>query len=636
MRRLAVSFLLLPFLVANVFAFEPMFEAGIVWETGSGLEFVFPTDLDGGGNCDLVVTNGTRDSVSILLNTGSKEAAGGAMIPVAREEHTLDGTYLGGSGDDGFLGITVTTDGDYIYAAGYTSSVDFPAPAGACQTGLNSGLDIFVVKFDLNLRTLVAATILCGGNDEMYPAIAIDGQGHIIVAGYTQSEDFPTTEGVIGESFQGGGSDLFLSILDNTLENLIASTYLGGSASEGPYNSPGIAIAPSGDLYIAGTTNSTDFPTSGSAYNRIHMGDQDCFVSRLSPDLTSLSGSTYIGGSGVEGFPSLVLDAVGHVFLGLSTSSANYPTTAGVYNRTFSASYYMPAISRLSGDLSTLQASTLVFDGASVSLACDDGGNLYSCGHTQNPDYPTSADAYDRSYVYNDGFVSKFDNDLENLLASTFLSGTTLFEAFPNAVVTPAGRGVYVAGFTGSSDMNVTADALDPSYNGGINDVFLMIFDRQLSSLQYATYMGGSGEDACSGFACDSDGNPIISGMTASVDFPCSPTGYNTTYNGGDRDSFIARLRFKCCAGRVGDANGLGVYPDEITLGDIMLMVDVLFISNDCTRLACPDEADVNQSGGANPPQSACLDYVSLGDIMTLVDFLFITGPDVAVLPECL
>jgi hypothetical protein len=91
-----------------------------------------------------------------------------------------------------------------------------------------------------------------------------------------------------------------------------------------------------------------------------------------------------------------------------------------------------------------------------------------------------------------------------------------------------------------------------------------------------------------------------------------------------------------CCVGRVGDANGTGEYPDEVTLGDIMLMVDVLFISNDCTKLACPDEADVNQSGGANPLQSACLDYVSLGDIMTLVDFLFITGPETAVLPDCL
>ncbi|MCJ7489429.1 MAG: putative metal-binding motif-containing protein, partial [Thermoplasmata archaeon] len=91
-----------------------------------------------------------------------------------------------------------------------------------------------------------------------------------------------------------------------------------------------------------------------------------------------------------------------------------------------------------------------------------------------------------------------------------------------------------------------------------------------------------------------------------------------------------------CCIGRVGNANGTGEYPDEVTLGDIMLMVDVLFISNDCTKFACPDEVDVNQSGGANPPQALCLDYVSLGDIMTLVDFLFITGPETATLKDCL
>jgi hypothetical protein len=100
--------------------------------------------------------------------------------------------------------------------------------------------------------------------------------------------------------------------------------------------------------------------------------------------------------------------------------------------------------------------------------------------------------------------------------------------------------------------------------------------------------------------------------------------------------SLFALAEPPCCSGRVGDANSTGDYPDEITLGDIMLMVDVLFISNDCTKFACPDEADVNQSGGANPLQAACLDYVSLGDIMTLVDFLFITGPETAVLLECL
>jgi hypothetical protein len=88
-----------------------------------------------------------------------------------------------------------------------------------------------------------------------------------------------------------------------------------------------------------------------------------------------------------------------------------------------------------------------------------------------------------------------------------------------------------------------------------------------------------------------------------------------------------------CCVGRVGNANMEGDYPDEVTLGDIMLMVDVKFISGDCSKLSCLTEADVNQDGGANPN---CDDHITLGDIMALVDFLFITGPETAVLNDCL
>jgi hypothetical protein len=85
-----------------------------------------------------------------------------------------------------------------------------------------------------------------------------------------------------------------------------------------------------------------------------------------------------------------------------------------------------------------------------------------------------------------------------------------------------------------------------------------------------------------------------------------------------------------CCVGRVGDANGSNEPTDEVTLGDIMMLVDVKFISGDCSKLMCLAEADVNQDGGANP---TCDDHVTLGDIMTLVDFLFISNTP---LKECL
>jgi hypothetical protein len=96
---------------------------------------------------------------------------------------------------------------------------------------------------------------------------------------------------------------------------------------------------------------------------------------------------------------------------------------------------------------------------------------------------------------------------------------------------------------------------------------------------------------------------------------------------------FLIVEKITCCEGRVGNANGQGEYPDEITLGDIMLLVDVKFISGDCTKLVCIEECDVTQDGGSNP---TCEENVTLGDIMMLVDFLFITGPDVAVLNTCL
>ena len=103
--------------------------------------------------------------------------------------------------------------------------------------------------------------------------------------------------------------------------------------------------------------------------------------------------------------------------------------------------------------------------------------------------------------------------------------------------------------------------------------------------------------------------------------------------DGIDQDCDGSDLIGSCCSVRVGDANGEGDFPDEVSLGDIMLLVDVKFVSGDCNKLTCLLEADVNQDGGANPN---CSDHVTLGDIMVLVDFLYISGPGNATLNSCL
>ena len=119
-------------------------------------------------------------------------------------------------------------------------------------------------------------------------------------------------------------------------------------------------------------------------------------------------------------------------------------------------------------------------------------------------------------------------------------------------------------------------------------------------------------------------------GCTASEDFPVSLNAFCTQYSGGVSDLYVTRLGYRCCSGRVGDANGVG--GDEPTIGDISMMIDAKFITGTCDGiLDCFTEADVNLSGGTG----ATCDDITIGDISTLIDYLFITGPSLG-LPKCL
>jgi hypothetical protein len=145
------------------------------------------------------------------------------------------------------------------------------------------------------------------------------------------------------------------------------------------------------------------------------------------------------------------------------------------------------------------------------------------------------------------------------------------------------------------------------------------------------TWSETSGNLSGSGLTMSLDGSlsgsPVVAGDLSLTIAVTDAAGASTS------QVFSLHIAGGCCVGRVGDANMQGEYPDEVTLGDIMLLVDAKFISGDCNKLPCLTEADVTQDGGTDP---TCEGNVTLADIMTLVDFLFITGPDMAVLPECL
>lgn len=201
--------------------------------------------------------------------------------------HLLASTYLGGTSDDSANSIAIDSHGN-IYVTGQTESLDFPTTRGAYDTSFHNG-DAFVSKLNWNLTRLLASTYLGGADDDVGNSLAIGPDGYIYVAGYTGSSDFPATPGAYTTS-KGVFFDAFISKLSSDLTGLIASTYLGGYYRD---IARSIAIDRGGNIYVAGETRSSNFPTTPGSYDPSYNGDVsisytfDAFVSKLDSNLSA-------------------------------------------------------------------------------------------------------------------------------------------------------------------------------------------------------------------------------------------------------------------------------------------------------------------------------------------------------------
>jgi len=259
------------------------------------------------------------------------------------------------------------------------------------------------------------------------------------------------------------------------------STYLGGHSDDYNYS---IAVDPSGNIYVGGLTNSSDFPTTTNAYDTSLNGNYDVFVSKLNGDLTNLITSTYLGGSAYDDSLSMVIYPDGNLYATGRTESPDFPITSGAYDTSHKAGVF---VSKLSADLTSLLASTYLGYGGSRSIATDSGGNIYVTGYTSSSDFPTTTGGYGggRSEV----FISKLSGDLASLLASTYLGGSGY--DIGSAIAIDTGGNIYVAGstFDESSDFPTTTDAYDTSYDNG--GAFISKFDSDFSGSFPTVTTGG-------------------------------------------------------------------------------------------------------------------------------------------------
>ncbi|MDO8142793.1 MAG: SBBP repeat-containing protein [Candidatus Brocadiales bacterium] len=354
----------------------------------------------------------------------------------------LASTNFGGSGDDSAGSIKIDSSGN-VYVFGKTLSSNFPVTTDAYDTSLNkeNSYDVFVSKFSGDLSSLLASTYLGGSDYEYGFRLTIASDGNIYVTGQTWSSDFPTTSGAYNTSFQGV-RDAFVSKLSADLTSLLASTYLGGSGSDDGYS---IAIDSDGNIYVAGGTDSSDFPITTDTQNISMKGPADAFVSKLNGDLTSLSASTYLGGSNYERANSIAIDSSGNVYVAGSTNSSDFPTNTNTYYLSFKGDTDA-FISKLSGNLVSLLASTCLggsdFDRINA-ITLDPYENICIAGYTTSTDFPITTGAYNTTFHNNEGgdvFVTTFDHNFSTPIT------TPTATASPTPIPTPSQSKSHISG----------------------------------------------------------------------------------------------------------------------------------------------------------------------------------------------
>ncbi|MBV8856963.1 MAG: SBBP repeat-containing protein [Acidobacteria bacterium] len=241
-------------------------------------------------------------------------------------------TYLGGSGIDDGEGIAVDAAGQ-AHVAGTTTSADFPLVNPRQATHGGGFEDAFAVKLDAAGGALLYSTYIGGSGADKGQGAALDPAGNFYVTGRTLSPDFPVTPGAfqttIGNAITSGGyDDAFVTKLDATGSSYVYSTYLGGNHRDIGY---AVAADPAGNAYVAGSTESSNFPLVNPAQSSYGGGSSllgDAFVTKLNASGTALAYSTYLGGAGFDYARGIAAGADGSAVVVGATASYDFPVTA--------------------------------------------------------------------------------------------------------------------------------------------------------------------------------------------------------------------------------------------------------------------------------------------------------------------
>ena len=378
------------------------------------------------------------------------------------------------------------------------------------------------------------STFLGGDLSDYARDVAVDAEGSMLVCGYTASLVFPVTPGAMQTSAKGN-FDLFIAKFSRERKR-VWTTLFGGSGSE---ENPQIALSARGDVVVAGSTSSIDIPVSPGAVQSRNGGRYDVFL--LSLDAAGQRRwCTYLGGSFSDECGGLDIDANGRVHIAGGTYSTNFPVTPDAFQTSNAGDYDMfVAIFDANGS----RAWATYIGGWSMDFATDiavaPNGDAVIAVRTESTNLPAVSTGMQQSYGGGsfDAALLRIDGRSRKIAWATYLGGE-LEDSAERVAIDVTGN-IAVAGYTASVRFPVKGASVRNKH-GGLIDAFVTVFGAK-GDLQWSTYLGGNEVDKAGGLDIDPQGNIVVSGFTASTDFPLAGTPFQRE-KGKGYDAFIIQF----------------------------------------------------------------------------------------------
>lgn len=490
------------------------------------------------------VVNGTETKVECHFTLQGNEVGFDfpngydANLPLVIDP-TLVGATYSGSTTENYGHTAAHDDQGNMYSAGIAFGTGFPVTVGAFQITYGGFVDHGINKYAPDASALIWSTYL-GGSDGDYPhSMIANDLGELIVLGSTSSNNYPVSASAY-QSTLNGFQDISITHLNATATGIVGSSYLGGSAADGT-NAWGLAVGggdyyrgevivdAAGDIYIANTTESNDFPVTTGALQSLFGGQFDGVVVKMTPDLSTLTWSTFLGGTLDDCALSLRIATNGEIYVAGATQGS-FPATAGAFQAAFQGGTGDAYMARISSNGQTLLSATYAgTNGMDVGyfVDLDDADLPHLMGRSDA--YPVTGGVY--SQTGGELFMQKFNADLSASPWSTTI-GSGASGLNPTGFLVDLCGNLYMSAWGNTVGLPMTPNAIDPV---GGSEFYLMALTPNAGGLLYGTSYGADNWDHVDGGTCrfDKNGTVYISVCTDAANWPTTANAVFPTDNNG-------------------------------------------------------------------------------------------------------